>query len=352
MREAPEGLLEDCKYLLGPQASSEFLQSQIEIGTQVCSSTDELKDELARLRSGVAEVTGRYGLAPMAASTHPFAPWGEQHTTDADRYNALAEDLKAVVQRLVTSGMHIHVAIEDDDLRIDYMNQASYFLPHMLALSTSSPFWEGADSGLKSYRMPVFRALPRTGIPPQFDSWGEYQRHVGVLVSAGLIEDATKIWWDLRPSARYPTLESRITDIPTRMEDSIAIGSTFRCILHMLDQHRRNNQRWRQYSTMLIEENVWRAERYGIEDSLMDFGKGVLVPVRDLCHELVELLMPDAEELNCVDELTHIVTIAERGTSADRQLDIYNKSTAAGRTHDDALKDVVDFLIEETVAGL
>jgi len=352
VREAPEGLMEDCKKLLGTQASAEFLQSQIEIGTNVCSSTQELTEELQRLRGGVAEVTGRYGLAPMAASTHPFADWSEQLNTDDARYRELAEDLKTVVRRLVTSGMHIHVGIEDDNLRIDYMNQASYFLPHMLALSTSSPFWEGADSGLKSYRMPVFRALPRTGIPPHFDSWGEYQRHVDILVNAGLIEDSTKIWWDLRPSARYPTLESRITDIPTRMEDSIAIGALFRSILHMLDRHRRDNRRWREYSAMLIEENVWRAERYGIDESLMDFGKGKLVPVPDLCNELVELLMPDAEALDCVEELTHIATIAERGTSADRQLNVHAKAVAAGRSEHDALCDVVDFLVEETVAGV
>jgi len=352
VREAPEGLMEDCKELLGPQASSEFLQSQIEIGTKVCGTTQELTDELHRLRAGVAEVTGRYGLAPMAASTHPFADWSKQLNTDAERYNELAEDLKSVVRRLVTSGMHIHVAIDDDNLRIDYMNQASYFLPHMLALSTSSPFWEGADSGLKSYRMPVFRALPRTGIPPHFDSWGEYQRHVDVLVNAGLIEDATKIWWDLRPSARYPTLESRITDIPTRIEDSIAIGSMFRSILHMLDRHRLGNKRWREYSTMLIEENVWRAERYGINESLMDFGKSKLVPVKDLCDELITLLEPDAEALGCFDELQHIGTIASRGTSADRQLNVHAKSIAEGRSEHQALCDVVDFLIDETVAGI
>ncbi len=349
VREAPSELMAHCKELLGDSATSEFLQSQIEIGTRVCDNIEDLREELKRLRLGVAEVTGRFGLAPMAASTHPFADWSQQYTTDHDRYNELAEDLKSVVRRLVTSGMHIHVGIDDDNLRIDLMNQASYFLPHMLALSTSSPFWEGADSGLKSYRMPVFRALPRTGIPPKFTSWGDYQRHVDVLVGAGVIEDATKIWWDLRPSARYPTLESRITDIPTRLEDSIAIAVLFRSIIHMLDRLRRDNRRWRQYSGMLIEENVWRAERYGIDNSLMDFGKSQLVPFRDLADELVELVRRDARELGCEAELEHINTIIERGTSADRQLDVFSKAVASGRTHEQALRDVVDFLVKETV---
>lgn len=350
VREAPEGLMADCKKLLGNQASPEFLQSQIEVGTNVCSSIGQLRQELTDLRLGVAEVTGRYGLAPMAASTHPFADWSQQMNTDAARYNDLAEDLKSVVRRLVTSGMHIHIGLDDDNLRIDYMNQASYFLPHLLALSTSSPFWEGSDSGLKSYRMPVFRALPRTGIPPSFTSWGEYQRHVDILVDAGVIEDATKIWWDLRPSARYPTLESRITDIPTRIEDSLAIGALFRSIMHMLDRLRRDNRRWRQYSEMLIEENVWRAERYGIDKSLIDFGKGELVPFIELANELVELVRIDAEELDCVAELEHVRTIANHGTSADRQLDVYSKSLADGRSNHEALCDVVDLLVKETVA--
>ncbi|NNC43958.1 MAG: carboxylate-amine ligase [Acidimicrobiia bacterium] len=350
VREAPEGLMADCKKLLGNQASPEFLQSQIEVGTNVCGSIGQLRQELTDLRLGVAEVTGRYGLAPMAASTHPFADWSQQMNTDAARYNDLAEDLKTVVRRLVTSGMHIHIGLDDDNLRIDYMNQASYFLPHLLALSTSSPFWEGSDSGLKSYRMPVFRALPRTGIPPAFTSWGEYQRHVDILVDAGVIEDATKIWWDLRPSARYPTLESRITDIPTRLEDSLAIGALFRSIMHMLDRLRRDNRRWRQYSEMLIEENVWRAERYGIDKSLIDFGKGDLVPFAELASELVELVREDAEELDCVAELEHVRTIANHGTSADRQLDVYAKSIADGRSNHEALCDVVDLLVKETVA--
>ncbi|NND12895.1 MAG: carboxylate-amine ligase [Acidimicrobiia bacterium] len=349
VREAPEGLMADCKKVLGNQASPEFLQSQIEVGTNVCSSIGQLRQVLTDLRLGVAEVTGRYWLAPMAASTHPFADWSQQMNTDAARYNDLAEDLKTVVRRLVTSGMHIHIGLDDDNLRIDYMNQASYFLPHLLALSTSSPFWEGSDSGLKSYRMPVFRALPRTGIPPAFTSWGEYQRHVDILVDAGVIEDATKIWWDLRPSARYPTLESRITDIPTRLEDSLAIGALFRSIMHMLDRLRRDNRRWRQYSEMLIEENVWRAERYGIDKSLIDFGKGELVPFAELANELVELVREDAEELDCVAELEHVATIANHGTSADRQLDVYAKSIADGRSNHEALCDVVDLLVKETV---
>ena len=254
--------------------------------------------------------------------------------------------------RRVIGGMHVHVGLDDDDLRIDLLGQIAYFLPHLLALSTSSPFWRGENTGLKSYRLAVFDELPRTGLPEHHDSWGEYSRHIAAIVDAGLIEDSSKIWWDIRPSARFPTLELRIPDICTHYRDGIAIAAIYVCLLRMLYRLKLSNQRWRRYANMLIQENRWRAQRYGIDEGLVDFGKGVLGDYAGLLEEIIELTREDAEELDCVEEILHARTILDRGTSAHRQLAVYDSALAAGGDKDAAFKAVVDFLIEETVAGL
>ncbi len=347
--EAPDGLMDSCSEALDTQVSPEFLQCQIEIGTKVCKDIKEARRQLKHLRSTIAEVAGRFGLAPIAASTHPFADWADQHHTHKERYDELAKDLGGVIRRMLICGMHVHVGIEDEDIRMDLFNQLPYFLPHLLALSTSSPFWQGRDTQLKSYRLGVFEALPRTGLPPQFDSFSEYQRTAGILINAGILEDATKIWWDLRPSAKFPTLEMRICDIPTRLDDTICIAALYQCITRMLYRLRRNNQRWRQYSSFLIAENRWRAERYGLEEGLLDYGIGQLLPCNDLVEELIDLIMEDAQALDCVAEVEHMRTIVKRGTSADRQRRLYNKAIDDGATSEDALKQVVDLLVAETV---
>jgi glutamate---cysteine ligase / carboxylate-amine ligase len=352
IREAPPGLLEECESLIGGQVTPEFLQSQIEIGTRVCTSVAGAREDLARLRRTVADVAGRHGLAVIAASTHPFASWGAQRTTAKERYRILARDLQEVARRLVISGMHVHVGIEDPALRIDLLSQATYFLPHLLALSTSSPFWEGHDTGLMSYRIAVWDELPRTGIPDPFESHDEYQRHVETLVSAGLLEDATKIWWDIRPSARFPTLEMRITDVCTRLEDAICIAAIFRCWLRMLYRLRCANQRWRRYSTMLISENRWLAQRYGTEKGLVDFAKGRIVSFADLIEEVLELTSDDAAYFGCAEEVAHARTVLERGTSAHWQRRVYAEVRAAGASHERALESVVDLLMQETLHGL
>jgi carboxylate-amine ligase len=264
----------------------------------------------------------------------------------------LARDMQGVARRLLICGMHVHVGIDDDELRIDLMNQASYFLPHLLMISTSSPFWRGEDSGLKSYRLSVFDELPRTGLPSRFESWSDYKRHVDILVNAGLLEDASMIWWDIRPSAHFPTLEMRITDVCTSIDDAIAIAALFQCVVRMLYRLRRANQRWRIYDPMLIEENRWRAKRYGIDEGLVDFGKGEVVPCADLLDELIELTREDASSLDCEAEILHCRSIIRRGTSAHRQLATYRAGLEAGSSSDEALRCVVDMLIEETVRGL
>lgn len=348
-QEPPPALLAKCEEALRGQVSPEFLRSQIEVGTRVCNSMQQARDQLVHLRSTVGRIADEFGLAPIATSTHPFAQWSDQQHTDKERYNVLARDLQHVARRLVICGMHVHVGIEDDDLRIDLLGQAAYFLPHLLALSTSSPFWQGNQTGLKSYRLSVFDELPRTGVPHQFSSYSEYVRAIELLVSAGLIEDATKLWWDMRPSARFPTLEMRITDVCPLLEDGIAIASLYRCILRLLYRLRRQNQRWRTYPPFLVRENRWRAQRYGTEQGLVDFGKGAVVPFPELLEELIDLVAEDAEHFGCVAEVAHARTIVQRGTSADRQLARFEAVKGLGGSEQAALVAVVDGIIEETM---
>jgi carboxylate-amine ligase len=350
--DPPAEVFTECEALIRDLVRPEFLTSQIEVGTPVCRTVKEARGELAWLRRTVAETARKYGLAPIAASTHPFSEWRSQRQTDKARYNVLARDMQSVARRLLICGMHVHIGIDDDELRIDLMNQVAYFLPHLLALSTSSPFWRGENSGLKSYRLSVFDELPRTGLPSRFDSYGEYKRHVDALVAARLFDDASMIWWDVRPSCRFPTLEMRITDVCTRLDDAIAIAALYQCVIRMLVRLRRDNQRWRTYDNMLIGENRWRAKRYGIDEGLVDFGKGKVVPCADLLEELIELTSHDAEALDCVNEVLHCREIIRSGTSAHRQLATFAGAIASGRERHEALCDVVDMLIDETVRGV
>jgi len=350
--DPPPAMLSECESLLAGQVSPEFLRSQIEVATRICTSTAEARADLARLRSTVADVASLHGMAPIAASTHPFAQWDLQKPTARERYAVLHRDMQGVARRLVICGLHVHVGLPEDELRIDLMNQIRYFLPHLLALSTSSPFWQGEDTGLKSFRVSIFDGMPRTGLPEQFESYGEYRRHIDVLTRTGLIEDATKLWWDVRPSARFPTLEMRITDICTRLDDGIAIAALFRCLLRMLWRLKRNNQRWRIYARMLVNENRWRAQRYGIDEGLVDFGKREIVPYAHLLEELIELTAEDAAHFGCAAEILHARTILERGTSAHAQRRIYEETLASGASKAEALTAVVDWLIEETTRGL
>lgn len=349
--DPPASILEDCRKRIGDQVTPEFLRSQIEVGTQVCTSISEAAEQLRSLRCCIREVAESHGLAMIAASTHPIADWDLQKHTEQERYNTLAQSMQTVVRRMLICGMHVHVGIENDDLRIDLMNQVSYFLPHLLAISTSAPFWHGIETGLKSYRMAVWNELPRTGLPPQFDSYGEYRRLVDTLVGTGVIEDASKLWWDIRPSGKFPTLEMRMTDICTRTEDSICVAALYRCLLRMLWRLRRSNQRWRQYDRFMISENRWRASRYGIDEGLIDFGKAEIVPFAELLEELIELVREDAEFFDCVSEVEHAREILRRGTSAHKQIDVWQQARSSGKTDAEALRDVVDMLIEETGHG-
>ena len=349
LHEAPQDLLDACRAELGDQVSREYLQCQIEIGTLPCTDIAAARDDLKRLRATISKLAARHGLAPIAASCHPLAHWKNQHHTDKDRYNDLRRDLGGVVQRLLICGMHVHVGLGDDTLRADLMRQASYFLPHLLALSTSSPFWQGQDTGLASYRISVFDNLPRTGLLPQFANWQDYRRSVQVLVDLGVIEDASKIWWDMRPSASFPTLETRIMDVQPRLEDALMLAALNQCILRMLWRLRRRNLRWRIYENVLIAENRWRAQRYGVTEGLIDFGAASITPFPQLVEELIALLEEDARALGCLPEIERAREVVARGTSASRQ-----RAVAAAETGDDdaRMRAVVGHLIDEFHDGL
>ena len=351
VREMPQELFDECERALRGQVAREFLKSQIEVETQVHANPQAAGEELRQLRETVARLAARYDLAPIAASTHPFARWSIQQPTERERYQAIAQDLAGVGRRLVICGMHVHVGIDDDELRIDLMNQARYFLPHLLVLSTSSPFAEGEDTGLKSYRLAAYQELPRTGLPGRFESWEEYRSTVDLLVRNGVIEDASKIWWDLRPSAKFPTLEMRITDVCTKVEDAVCVAALYVSIVRMLYRIRRSNQTWRTYPLFLLSENRWRAQRYGVDGTLFDFGRGELVPFRDLVEELMVLVREDAEALACWEQVQHARGIVARGTSADRQAACFKRLMGEGASPEDALKGLVDHLIGETLGS-
>ncbi|MCT4553692.1 MAG: carboxylate-amine ligase [Pelagimonas sp.] len=344
LAEAPDALMQDCIAELEGQVSPEFLQCQIEIGTKPCADISSARDDLKRLRAAVSRNAAKHGLTPIAASCHPFADWKTQSHTDKQRYNELSRDLGGVVRRMLICGMHVHVGLTDDPMRADLMRQASYFLPHLLALSTSSPFWQGEDTGLASYRISVFDNLPRTGLPPQFSNWQDYERSVQILTDLGVIEDSSRIWWDMRPSARFPTLETRIMDVQPRLEHTLTLAALTQCLMRMLWRLRVRNQRWRIYDHFLIGENRWRAQRYGVTEGLIDFGAAQIVPFADLVEELLELLSEDAEALGCVSELTRAREIVAQGTSASRQRAVHSAASGDGEAR---MHAVVQHLIDE-----
>ena len=329
--------------LFRDQVKPEFMQSQVEVGSHVCRNIKEARQEITRLRGVVAEIADKGGRKIVAAGTHPFSRWQDQLVTDKDRYKGLIANMQMVAQRLLIFGMHVHVGIKDPDLRIDVMNQMSYFMPHILTLSTSSPFWLGRNTGLKSYRSIIFEDLPRTGPPEYFGSAQEYDRYVQTLIKTRCIEEPTKIWWDIRPHPKFPTLEFRMCDCVTKVDDVLAIAALIQAIVAKLIRLRKNNQSWRIYRRGLIAENKWRAIKDGIDGKLIDLGKEEEVPLRLLMSELLDIIDDVVDELGTRREIERIRTILKEGTSADRQLRKYHE------TND--LKAVVDMLAEETVLG-
>lgn len=349
---APEALMERCAAALEGQFSPEFLECQVEIGTKVCRDIGEAREDLKRLRATVAQEAAAFNLAPIAASCHPFSDWRDQQHTRKQRYDSLRDDLAGVVRRLLICGNHVHIGIDDRDRRVDLINQLKYFLPHLLALSCSSPFWQGEDTGLSCYRLTVFDNLPRTGLPPRLEAWGEFERSVSALVELDLIEDATKIWWDLRPSHKFPTIESRICDVSPRMETALTLAALTQSLTRMLWRLSQKNQRWRIYDNFLISENRWRAQRYGIDEGLIDFGANTIQPFSDSIDDILDLIAEDAGILGCTREVEHARTILRDGNSANRQRAVHRGAVEAGQSREDALRAVVRHLIEEYHADL
>ena len=322
----------------------EVMQSVVEIGTNICNDIGEARSEILRLRGALAEILARSGLRLVSAGTHPYSKWYEQLITDKERYKLLEEEMQDLTRELLIFGLHVHIGIPDDELRIDILNEARYFLPHLLALSTSSPFWMGRRTGIKSYRSVLWSRFPRTGIPPHFDSYGEYQEFVDLLVKTNCIQDGSKIWWDLRVHHLYPTLEFRVCDAATRVEETLCLAALVQSICGFLLRLRRRNLGWRQYAPRLIRENKWRAMRFGLGGRLIDFGKREEVAERELALEFLDVLDDVPDELGCRAEVDYVRTIIEGGTSADRQLAVFDE------TQD--LKAVIDHLAAETIDGV
>lgn len=347
----PKGFMQDCQAALGERVSHELMQAQVEISTPICYDVAQARTELTYLRRTVGQCAKDHGLALLAASTHPSANWQDQKQVDMDRYRILTADLQTVAERLVICGMHVHAGIDNDDLRIDLMNQTVYFLPHLLALSTSSPFWEGRLTGLKAFRPTIFGDLPRTGLPEKIASYSEWQDLINDLAESGVCDDPSKIWWDIRPSIKQPTLELRICDICTKLEDAISIAALYQSILHMLIDLRAKNQCWRYYRPLLVAENKWRAQRYGVTGQLADFGRRQLVDFAELTSELIDLVREHAQALGCLNEVERLKEITQHGTSADHQINIYENSITNGATPQEARHAVVDWLIATTLEG-
>jgi len=344
LRSHVSQFLEEGKMILGEQIKPEMIQSMVEVGTGICKNIQEARADITRLRSIISRLASKTGLAIVAASTHPFSRWQDQKIFDDERYELLVQELQTVARSLMIFGLHVHVGVADPERRIHIMNAARYFLPHVLALSTSSPFWMGHNTGLKSYRTEVFKQFPRTDIPDHFDSYSNFQRYVDLLVHTHCINDGKKIWWDLRPHPFFPTLEFRICDIPTRVDDTVAIAALFQAIVAKLTKLIEKNLGFRLYRRMLIQENKWRAVRWGLDGQMIDFGKQKEVPTRDLVMELLDFIDDVVDELGSREEINHIHTILERKTSAEEQLRVY------AETND--LNAVVDRLIELTMENV
>jgi carboxylate-amine ligase len=330
--------------VVAERVRSEMIQSVVEVGTSVCRTVDQAREELLQLRSTLARLLAGENLRIACAGTHPFSRWQEQLITDADRYKMLEDEMQDVVRQILIFGLHVHIGIPDRDLRMDVMNEARYFLPHLLALSTSSPFWAGRDTGLKSYRSVVWSRFPRTGIPPDFVSYGEYDNYLQLLVRTGSIDTGTRIWWDLRSHPEHPTLEFRCCDQTTRIEETICMAALMQAVCAKLLALRRRNLGFRKYIPALISENKWRAMRYGLEGKLIDFGRQAEVPMRDLAQELLQFVDDVVDDLGSRQAVEYVNTILRDGTSADRQVAVYRKTGS--------LAAVVDHTCAETLASV
>src|ERR1043166_6829810 len=337
-------ILEDGKVVLKEQIKPEMHQPVGELGTEVCDSIEHAREHVVELRSKLAELAGRAGLKIASTGTHPFSHWRDQHITEGDRYKQIIEDMQLVARANLIFGLHVHVGIPDRESAIHVMNQARYFLPHIYALSVNSPFWVGQDTGLKGYRLKVCERFPRTGIPDSFESLSEYEDFCKLLVKTGCIDNPKKIWWDIRLHPFFDTLEVRVCDAQTRVDDTLAMAALIQAIIVRLHKLLWQNITFRVYRRRLLDENRWRAARYGIDGKLIDFGKETEVDERALLGELLGFISTEVNELGTAREMAHVERIMREGTGADRQLAVWQ------RMQD--MNAVVDQLVQETYEGL
>ena len=344
LRSHIQEILEGGKIILKEQVKPEMQQSVVELGTEICQSIGEARTHVVELRGKLAGLAARGGLKIASAGTHPFSHWHDQLITEGERYREIVKDMQSLARANLIFGLHVHVGIADRAAAIQVMNQARYFLPHIYALSVNSPFWVGRNTGLKGYRLKVFERFPRTGIPDAFESLSEYEDYCKLLVKTGCVDNAKKIWWDIRLHPFFDTLEVRVCDAQSRVDDTLALAALIQAIIARLFTLLRQNITFRVYRRRLLDENRWRATRYGLDGKLIDFGRETEVETRSLVHELLEFVSSEVERLGSAREMAHIERIMREGTGADRQL------AAWERTHD--MKAVVDQIVEETYEGL
>jgi carboxylate-amine ligase len=344
LRSHIQEILEGSKVTLKEQIKPEMHQSVVELGTEICQSIAEARSHVVDLRSKLATLAGHGGLKIASVGTHPFSHWHDQLITEGERYQEIVKDMQLLARANLIFGLHVHVGIPDRESAIHVMNQARYFLPHIYALSVNSPFWVGRNTGLKGYRLKVFERFPRTGIPDAFESLSEYEDYCKLLVKTGCVDNAKKIWWDIRLHPFFDTLEVRVCDAQTRVDDTLAIAALIQAVIVKLFKLLRQNTTFRVYRRRLLDENRWRASRYGIGGKLIDFGREAEVETRSLLNELLEFVSTEVEELGSAREMAHIERIMREGTGADRQLAVWE------RTHN--MKAVVDQIVAETYEGL
>jgi glutamate---cysteine ligase / carboxylate-amine ligase len=337
-------ILEGGKIMLKEQIKPEMHQSVVELGTEICQSIIDARAHVIELRSRLAQLANRSGLKVASVGTHPFSHWHDQLITEGERYQEIVKDMQLLARANLIFGLHVHVGIPDRDVAIHVMNQARYFLPHIYALSVNSPFWVGHNTGLKGYRLKVFERFPRTGIPDAFESLSEYEDYCKLLVKTGCVDNAKKIWWDIRLHPFFDTLEVRVCDAQSRVDDTLAIAALIQAVIVKLHKLLSRNITFRVYRRRLLDENRWRASRYGIDGKLIDFGREAEVDTRTLLNELLEFVSTEVNELGTQKEMAHIERIMREGTGADRQLAVWE------RTQD--MKAVVDNIVAETHEGL
>ncbi|MEP6938061.1 MAG: carboxylate-amine ligase [Chthoniobacterales bacterium] len=344
LRSHIQEILEDGKITLKERVKPEMHQSVVELGTEICQSVVDARAHVVELRSHLAALAARSNLKIASAGTHPFSHWHDQLITEGERYKEIVKDMQLLARANLIFGLHVHVGIPDRETAVLVMNQARYFLPHIYALSVNSPFWVGRNTGLKGYRLKVFERFPRTGIPDAFESLAEYDEYLRLLVKTGCIDNAKKIWWDIRLHPFFDTLEVRVCDAQSRVDDTLAIAALIQALIAKLFKLQRQNLTFRIYRRRLIDENRWRASRYGLDGKMIDFGRESEAETRSLISELLEFVAPEVEKLGSQREMAHVERILREGTGADRQLAVYER---AGE-----MRAVVDQIVDETYESL